>query len=388
MVLLVLDALDECEARGAKEILQLLVAALPSLPFFVKILITSRPEEHIRSVLLPSSHISITALHDIEKSIVEGDIELYLTARLRGLPKELGRDGLSAEWITADEIKRIADAAGTFFIHAATSLRFLMEGLNLRKRLDALLVIIDSSHENKPAAYLKAFYYLDQLYMQILLGVISPTNEDEVAALFQTVVGNIILLRDPLPLPALERLAELDEGDATDLLTHLHSVIGPPGPPDYCPRLYHPSFPDFLQHQGRCTDKRLWIDRDSHELRLVLKCLDLMNSSLHKNMLGDFDNPLPNKEIQDIEIRLKGLIVPELRYACLYWASHLVAIGPNTETERVRQALSDFATHTLLPWLETMSWIGHTSDAIECLEAVTTWLVRYSASIHREVSLD
>lgn len=90
VVLIMFDAFDECEARGAKEILQLLVAALPSLPFFLKIFITSRPELHIRSVLIPATGVRMTALHDIETSVVGSDILLYLQHCLRTLGEERG----------------------------------------------------------------------------------------------------------------------------------------------------------------------------------------------------------------------------------------------------------------------------------------------------------
>lgn len=125
VVLIVLDAFDECEARGAKEIVQLLVAAMPSLPFFLKILITSRPEAHITSVLdpslsalSPSSNLRITALHDIEASIVKSDIRLYLHTRLRNLPAERNLP-LSPDWVKDFEIDLLAEKAGNLFIHAA-----------------------------------------------------------------------------------------------------------------------------------------------------------------------------------------------------------------------------------------------------------------------------
>lgn len=74
IVMLVFDAFDECEARGAKEILQLLVAAIPALPFLLKILITSRPEPHIHSALDSPTSVHVATLHDIESSIVKNDI--------------------------------------------------------------------------------------------------------------------------------------------------------------------------------------------------------------------------------------------------------------------------------------------------------------------------
>lgn len=373
IVVLILDAFDECEAKGAKEILQLLVAALPFLPFFFKIFITSRPEQHIRSVLVPSNNLQITTLHDIEDSIVKEDIERYLRARLRALPEELGRDDLDEDWITEAQIKLLAEAAGTLFIHAATALRFLMDILGPRKQLKLLLEFIQSPRQAHKA---QPFASLDELYLQILRGIISQMTGGAVAQLFRTVVGSIVLLRDPLPVRALERLANLDEDDATELLKNLHSIILPPGPPDYCPRIYHPSFPDFLLDHSRCPDDKLWIDAGVHEARLALRCLETMNELLHKNILGVFDTCLLNSEVENLDARVEENCLPELRYACLQWASHL-AVVPLPVNDQIRGALEIFTSRSLLPWLELLSWMGQTRSAIPSLEAANAWAVRY-----------
>lgn len=158
---------------------QLLVVAMPSLPFYLKVLVTSRPEPHISAILDPSSaprplsHLRIAALHDIEASIVKSDILLYLRARLRGLPAERDID-LPPDWIKDHEIQLLADKAGTLFIHASTSLRFLLEALDLRDQLDLPLRIVASMHVDAETQAENPFVYLDQLYLEILRGLVTP----------------------------------------------------------------------------------------------------------------------------------------------------------------------------------------------------------------------
>lgn len=368
VVVLVFDAFDECEARGAKEILQLLIAAIPSLPFFLKIFITARPEHHIRSVLLPASGLQITALHDIEKSIVKKDILLYLQAKLRELPGERGMD-LPPDWITEDEILLLADQAGNLFIHAATSLRFLMEGWGPREQLDMLLMIISSPHRDGA----NPFANLDTLYQQILLAHIPESNSSETAAPLRLVLGTIVLLRDPLPVAALERLVGLGPGKAGNILQYLHSVILTPPPPGGCPKVYHPSFPDFLQDALRCTDRRLWINTEEHEVRMLLACLAIIKAKLHPNMLGNVDGGLLNSEMVDLETKLEIAFPPELRHACRYWASHLARTTPGDPAVQV--ALDDFASTLMLPWMEAMSWLGATREAVVAFEDTRSWMV-------------
>lgn len=307
VVVLIFDAFDECESRGAKEILQLLVAAIPSLPFFLKIFVTSRPEHHIRSVLIPSNNLRITALHDIETSVVKNDILLYLRDRLQ----KLGEDrGLSSDWILESEIQLLAEKAGNLFIHAATCLRFLSIGLNPRRQLRTLLDIVSSSRRTDGAA--QPFIDLDTIYEQILLNLIPKENSEEVAELLRLVLGSIILLQDPLPVEALERLIGVVTDDVSSTLLNLHSVVLTPAPPDDCPRVYHPSFPDFLQDRTRCSDNRLWIATEEHESRMALSCLKLLNAKLHEGMLGNLDSTLLNSEVPDLATKVKAAFPLEL----------------------------------------------------------------------------
>lgn len=83
-VLIIIDALDECDdRRAAYEILKLLGLHLSSLTQ-VKIMITSRPEHEMKSgfqdEILPHENL---VLHDINKDTVSEDIRLYVLHRLK-----------------------------------------------------------------------------------------------------------------------------------------------------------------------------------------------------------------------------------------------------------------------------------------------------------------
>lgn len=375
VVLIVFDAFDECEANGARQILQLLINAIPRLPFYLKILVTSRPEPHIQSVLLPSNNLHITALHDIEASIVASDIHLYLRHRLRNLPKELGID-LTEDWITDDEIDLLADKAGNLFIHAATSIRFLLESFDLRAQLDRLLKIVRTNRRSSRGD--KPFVDLDELYLEILRGLITRRNTAEAASLFQPVIGTITLLRDPLPVDALSRLIGLGDANITNFLAHLSSVLLPPSSSDPCPRIYHPSFPDFLQDESRCTDERFRIDNKKHEARMALRCLDLINTQLHKGMLGDVDPELPNRELPNREDRVRAAFSLELQYACRYWAAHFLAAVEGGVNPELVESFENFVAKALVPWVEAMSWLGDVRPCLVSLEAINAWVVSIS----------
>jgi hypothetical protein len=73
-VLIVLDALDECDKEGGREggdIIPLLFHHLFSLPFRIKVIITSRPEASIRKMLDEgTSPVQPYILHNIGSALL------------------------------------------------------------------------------------------------------------------------------------------------------------------------------------------------------------------------------------------------------------------------------------------------------------------------------
>jgi hypothetical protein len=82
LILLVIDALDECNEHDVGTILSLFAHEAPRIPS-LKVFITARPEKHIRAILNQYRDHEQFDLHDIDKLIVEADIRSYLKFRLR-----------------------------------------------------------------------------------------------------------------------------------------------------------------------------------------------------------------------------------------------------------------------------------------------------------------
>lgn len=139
----VVDGLDQCEARGAKDILRLLIGSLPKLPSFLKIFLASRPDAHFRSTLFSSNHVQIFSLDDVEPFVVRNDIRLYLNDQIRSLPTELLQD-VPGDWIDDHGIEIMAERAGANFGKAANYYRYLTEGRDLPKQLKTLLARLNS----------------------------------------------------------------------------------------------------------------------------------------------------------------------------------------------------------------------------------------------------
>ncbi|KAI9456830.1 hypothetical protein BJY52DRAFT_1094248, partial [Lactarius psammicola] len=132
------------------------------------------------------------------------------------------------------------------------------------------------------------------------------------------------------------------------------SLIQVPNGDDQAPRAYHLSFSDFIIDPMRCSDRDLVVDVDSAEREVLLSCFGHLSSQLHRNMAGIDDSSLSHSEIDGFQTKVENAVSPELRYACLYWASHLVNIK-DVHDEKVWALLEKFLTRCLLWWIETMA---------------------------------
>jgi hypothetical protein len=122
-IIIILDAaLDECQRPGAED-LQFLFSHIWRLPF-IRILITSRPEPHILTAFSKERNLAKAVLHDVEASVIERDIFVYLQAELAEIPKKLKKPKLSS-WPSDDELHALVKKAGRLFVYAATSVRLI-----------------------------------------------------------------------------------------------------------------------------------------------------------------------------------------------------------------------------------------------------------------------
>lgn len=380
VVVVVLDGFDECEARGGDVILQLLVDAIPRLPSFLKIFITSRPEPHIRSILAPSNHnLHITRLHDVEPSIIKGDILSYLRAGIRALPEKKGLF-MQLDWVADEEIGLLAEAAGELFLYAATLLRALEGAFGLQQQLDFLLQLAIKQLSGR-AGSSGSFIRLDEFYAMALQAALRGSNTVETPRLFQVALGSLVSLRTDLPVDALAHLVGMEEWELWSVFSSLRSLVVLPSPSNPCPKIHHKSFAEFLQDPHRCTDTQLFVDTKKNEQWMTLRCLELMNSTLRKGMIGGVSSSLPNREIEGLQGRIAAAYPQEIQYASVRWASHLAAC-PSGNID-IEAALRIFAYTCLLPWMEVMSWLGASRTALGSLRLINKWTVRLLPNLIR-----
>jgi hypothetical protein len=376
-VLIVLDALDECDkvddVEGG-ELLSALFDCLGVLPLTAKILVTSRDEPSIRSIFdaeRPHHPARTLALHiEIEKHIVNADISLYLAHELGRIGKATG----DMSWPPPQAIEQLVCRAGTLFVYAATVVKYIHSGRkfsSLGKLLDQVLAgDLRGGRQRWP---------LDRLYLQILMNISLDdgwyTEEQRVEVL--ETVASLVLLQEPLSTKAITRLADKSQA----LLDGLESLLWKSD--DGTVRLFHPSFTDFVGDQNRCTDLSFPANEgmvtgvsflvvpEEHHRRLAHRCLAVMNAHLQYDICKLNKPWISNDEIDDLHNTLDRCAPQELRYACKFWAVHLTKAGKPESS--LLTVLDTFCREHLLHWIELLSLMRALSVMDEYLPMVFGW---------------
>ena len=367
---IVIDALDECvDDQPASAILSVLgrhVKQLSSARFFI----TGRPEPRIRSgfrlpLLQPLTQIFL--LHEVKLSDVDGDIRLYLQEKLTAIAKQRSHFNVSDPWPSDKDLVALTKKSSGLFIFAATLARFIeSEHHEPNERLRLIVTSSDSTvHEGRAG--------IDPLYTQVLGLAFSGIKEAEVFANFRRVLGAVILAFNPLSREQVAKILNLDPFLITTTLRHLHSVLLVPNEDSKEIRVFHKSFPDFLQDRDRCSDQKFFIDSPVHHGDLALDCLELLKT-LKPNPC-DLPDFAMNRDTANLPELLDGKVGGGTRYACGYWAMH-VRSSPTRGgcVKRLISSTTEFFDKNVVPWIEVMSLEGRLESVIHSIYNLLDWL--------------
>ncbi|KAF2627243.1 vegetative incompatibility protein HET-E-1 [Macroventuria anomochaeta] len=357
---IVIDALDECEREAdIRAILQLLAQTKDARPVPLRILVTSRPELHIRLGFKEMSNGTYQdlVLHEVPRCTIEHDIRLFLEHELGVIRKERK---LVSDWPAPQQIMALVELAVPLFIYAATVCRYVgTKGGDPEEYLDKVL--------QYPKA---AFSQLDRTYLPVLDQLLVEQEErdrEDWLHSFRGLVGSIVILASPLPVSSLARLLQVPQKQVERRLDALHSVLSVPNREDIPIRLLHLSFREFLVDPQKQGKSLFWVDEKSTHKKLVSCCLELMSgpSGLHQDLCS---LPGPGTLRSEInEERITSSLSPDLQYACSYWVDHLKQSGQGIVGG---DATHLFLQKHLLHWLEAMSLIRESSRCVDLLDSL------------------
>ncbi|QRW17360.1 peptidase C14 [Rhizoctonia solani] len=356
-LVVVIDALDECSnTNGVRTILDVIFRITPNLP--IKFFVTSRPEPDIRQRIEAQSdrNRSMCVLHEIEKSLVEADIELYL------------RDEL-CNGVSEHDLIKLAKLSGNLFIYAATAIRYIRRRGTMvdEDRLEAILKS-SSKSANRHAD-------IDKLYATILDAAVHDSNLDqEEQEQTLAIVWTAICAREPIDVDTLGALTGIKAAKVQVLLQSLYSVLHVSQATKMITTL-HASFPDFIFDEARST--KFYCDEAKHSQLLAERCFEVMQDQLRFNICGLETSFIPDSKVEDLEYRIAKSISPTLSYAAHHWGDHVVKSAP---CEMVQKGLEEFLSYRLLFWMEVVSLKRTLDKGIVMLSALKPWLTVKDAS--------
>ncbi|KAJ1302958.1 hypothetical protein OPQ81_003251 [Rhizoctonia solani] len=365
-IVLVIDALDECQDHGGvAAFLHALFQHSSSLP--VKFFITSRPEPEIREEVLKQQEgkRDIFYLHDIEQSIVQADIELYLREELAFIAP--------AEY----QIKQLAELAGSLFIYAATVIRYIRPGKKLADPHSRLELVLSLKNESK-----KQYAELDMLYTTILNAALDEDvlEPDEIEHARQ-VLWTSVCAREPISIETLADMVEINQEGVLAMLQPFLSVLHLYEKENHVSVL-HASFPDFIFDPDRSGVH--FCDQRIHGYRVTIRCFAIMRAQLRFNICGMESSFFPDASVTDLEHRIHTLVSPSLSYACRYWGDHLIYTTPSLS---VLSEIEEFLARRLLFWMEVLNMTKSMITGILQLQSTRLWLLDNNKMATRALAL-
>ncbi|KIM78135.1 hypothetical protein PILCRDRAFT_824851 [Piloderma croceum F 1598] len=379
-IVVVIDALDESGSKALRKPLLLAIAAqLAQLPSSIRVIITSRDEADIRASLATcADELCI----DRAERTAE-DIAYYIDHRIEATKRQYSY--LPRDWPPADKIQDMYRRAGSIFIWASVACNFIEGFEDDCDPVIQLNLLLDVTKPGKrEAAFpLKA---LDELYDGILSNAYPGKTSDN----FHYVAGSIVAVKNPLTSIALDQLLGL----GPDLAEHPLTLPGgwlirlsssaliisqirpmlsmyPTGSNgrEGVIQLLHPSLFDFLT--GR-ADERFRIDLSIQNSLLALRCFATMNRDLKLDICKITNSSILNEEVENLPQRIDSSISPALRYACRFFAEHLIEVRDPEVLLTI--ALDEFVSLHLLQWIEAMSLLNQVTEAEASLNILANWL--------------
>lgn len=370
-VIIVVDALDECDNRtDAVNFITLIDRHSPSLPANVKFLLTCRPEAPLLNILEPRRwHVEdLDSAADVPNDLVD-----FIAPACKQIREH---HDLPADWPSSEEISGLVELSQGLFQWARNAITYLNNG----SPVDRLQGLLRRS---------SMWSGLDDLYHQIFsIAFDKAAMFPERQLLLKFVVGTLVVAPHPISLEVVANLCGndiLSEMGSEDIMRFLRagvfadlsSLLFVPGNPTEPIRLLHTSIRDFLVDKDRCGSQPYWINAIKYHQQLAHLCLDQMTRHLRKNICNISDPSMDNLQIQDL---VQRKVSETLRYCCRAWSVHLkegVQLSKVVSDEAdVRVAdFQRFSWEKVLCWLEVMSLLGATTEAINMAKHVHWWLL-------------
>ena len=365
---IVVDALDQCDQETRGQLLKCLLYSSISKPYRmrlpltslprIRLLLTTRKEDDIRGILeMNAFHDAITYRSLRDSEATRPDVARYIDYRLK--EAKVGFETTQRE--------QLVDRCNGLFIFASLACDLLQREC----AEDQSLRLYDMLEE---------FTSLDALYHRTLSQVANSSKYAR--AQLMDILRVIVVAREPLSISTIAALLSVDVNTVNTTVKKLGSILGS-GAIDQAVYILHVTFKEFLRKgwTERKTDpttggeeiqNQYYINKEDGERAMLRGCLsNVMAHGLVFNICSFETSFLMNKEVIDMDDRIRRRITDALHYSCLNWTNHLKSIASDPE---VLGWLEEFTSNQFLSWLEVLSVTKCVRFASEMLAVLIEWM--------------
>ncbi|KAF8332042.1 uncharacterized protein EI90DRAFT_3056353 [Cantharellus anzutake] len=214
-VVVIVDALDECEPRDLERLADILRNEVPKSPSNIKFFVTSRQTYLVDRLLSPNFPIDRFGI-DILDNANKQDCSVYIRAQLRCLKND--HSGQGDEFEEDLLVQNMSEKAGGLFIWISTVFRYVRLAKKPRKTLDRLLNPGASRSTGSPEGVMGTLY-------TTILDKCGWDDEDFVHD-YPIVMGAILIAEQPLSIVAWDAiLSPILNSSIHDTLVELSPLL-------------------------------------------------------------------------------------------------------------------------------------------------------------------
>ncbi|KAJ3384797.1 hypothetical protein HDU84_002636 [Entophlyctis sp. JEL0112] len=311
-ILLVIDALDECDPKTRNQLLHILTQSCKNLPEFAKVFTTGRPDLDIFESLSGIDPFVLKPTSDRNVS----DIKKFISVKLSAL-WNVSVAAIEQNETMASCVEALLKKSEGVFIYARNACEFLQKDQSKTPQ-----IMLDQIHKFNRGP--------DSMYSMILEREFGVTDPSELLV-FKHVFGIILAVREPVPINILAKVGKVTASEAGLVVAKVSFAFKCPDLSDLSKQLrsilkieqnnisvIHKSLKDYLTDVQRCGTK-FFINVPAMNEEICEVCLCLMVNKLSHNLLnlnsGDEYHPT---------VSMISSIPKEIAYACQFWVEHFL----------------------------------------------------------------
>ncbi|KAF8344186.1 uncharacterized protein EI90DRAFT_3114923 [Cantharellus anzutake] len=342
-MVIIIDALDECDKDAFESLAEILGEEVPRLPSSVKFFITSRQFDLVNRYLSPNYPIDRLAIDLLDEANVR-DCARFIRFQLQKL-KKLHQD-LQRDLKDEDKmVQEISEQANGLFIWISTIFRYMK--MTNQDPMGTLKSMLDTGAKRPEVPAEKM---MEDLYTSILKKC--AWEVEKFAHDYPIVMGAIFVAQEPLSITAWDSiLSPFLKSPVRYALAELSPLLSGVEDPYVPIRILHQSFRDFIVNRidpqtisSRCTPIAVGVEN----ARVALRCTEILNKDLCSvKGLGLIENlsekedmpPIPPSELSE-----------HFRYACHHIVHHLNRI--KEPSEELAGSVGLFLSQEATRWVE------------------------------------